>query len=339
LNFLDFVNTLPTNLDNQKMANHIQNIAIVGAGGSLGSEILAAILAQSSSLNFKVKLITRPGSSILTSAHSSNPSVSFAVGDYDDHSFLVEALTGQEALVIALGFAACHKYQPLLIKAAAEANVQYVLPTEFGSDTTNSKIIEHHPSADEKAAARKLVEELGVSSWIAIICSSWYDWNTKGGYFGIDVKAKKAVFFDDGEQKTVLSTIPFAALATAKILSLPKTAPEGTPSLEAYRNKPVFVNCFHVSQKDMLASIQKVVGSDGWEIGHKPTQAHYLEGKERLAKGDFMGIMNLLSASQFMEGVGTSFSGPQANEALGLPAVDLDATTRKIVEDILASDK
>ncbi|KIW18466.1 hypothetical protein PV08_02754 [Exophiala spinifera] len=322
------------------MSNHIQNIAIVGAGGSLGSEILAAILAQSPSLNFKVKIITRPGSSILTSAHSSNSSITFAVGDYDDHSFLVGALTGQEVLIIALGFTASHKYQPLFIKAAAEAKVQYVLPTEFGSDTTNPKIIEYHPSAHEKVAARKLVEELGVSSWIAIICSSWYDWNTKGGYFGIDIKAKRAVLFDGGEQKTVLSTIPFAALATAKVLSLPKTAMvEGKPSLEWYRNKPVFVNCFRVSQKDMLASIQKVVGAGGWEISQKPTMTHYTEGKERLAKGDFMGILNLLSASQFMDGVGTSLSGPQQKEILGLPPVDFDETTRQIVEDVLASEK
>ncbi|KAK6379454.1 hypothetical protein LTS17_006372 [Exophiala oligosperma] len=322
------------------MANHIQNIAIVGAGGSLGSEILAAILAEAPSIGFKVKIITRPGSSILTSTHANNPRVSFAVGNYGDHSFLLEALAGQEALVIALGFAVCHQYQPLLINAAAEAKVQYVLPTEFGSDTTNPKIIEHHPSADKKAAARKLVEDLGVSSWIAIMCSSWYDWNTKGGYFGINVKAKKAVLFDDGEQKTNLSTLPFAALATAKVLSLPKTAPEGNgPSLESYRNRPVFVSCFRVNQKDMLASIQKVVGADGWEISYKPTQTHYLEGKERLGKGDFMGVMNLLGASQFMEGVGTSFSGPQANEALGLPVVDFDATNKQIVEEIMAGDK
>lgn len=316
------------------MTNHIQNIAMVGAGGSLGSIVLAAIL-ESTSPKFNVKIITRAGSSILNSSHSSNPAISFAVGDYDDHSFLVEALTGQEVLIITLGFSVCHKYQPLLIKAAADAKVQYVLPTEFGSDTTNPKIIEYHPSADKKAADRRLVEQLGVSSWIAIICSSWYDWNLTGAHFGIDVKAKTAVLFDGGDQKTLLSTMNFAGLATAGVLSLPKTAPEGKPSLESYKNKPVFASCFYVSQKDMLASIQKVVGTDGWEISNKSTLAHYQEGQKRIAAGDFMGVMNLLCASQFMEGVGTVFSGPQANEILGLPKVDFDTTTKLIVEDIL----
>lgn len=247
----------------------------------------------------------------------------------------MEALTGQEVLIITLGFSVCHKYQPLLIKAAADAKVQYVLPTEFGSDTTNPKIIEYHPSADKKAADRRLVEQLGVSSWIAIICSSWYDWNLTGAHFGIDVKAKTAVLFDGGDQKTLLSTMNFAGLATAGVLSLPKTAPEGKPSLESYKNKPVFASCFYVSQKDMLASIQKVVGTDGWEISNKSTLAHYQEGQKRIAAGDFMGVMNLLCASQFMEGVGTVFSGPQANEILGLPKVDFDTTTKLIVEDIL----
>lgn len=95
--------------------------------------------------------------------------------DYDDNDSLVEALKGQEAVVIALAFTAPPEIQTRIIDAAAEAKVPFVIPNEYGSDNANVALREAVPMNAAKTKYRNRVEELGVSSWIAIVCNPWYD--------------------------------------------------------------------------------------------------------------------------------------------------------------------
>jgi hypothetical protein len=61
------------------------------------------------------------------------------------------------------------------IRAAAKAGVPYILPTEFGVDTPHVET--EHSMMGPQMARRRLIEELGVSSWIAVIVNFWLDAN------------------------------------------------------------------------------------------------------------------------------------------------------------------
>ena len=104
--------------------NHITNVAIVGAGGRSGTFITKALLKTG---KHTVTAITRPDSSnkIPNGVHSINKA------DYEDHSQLVEALKGQEVLLITMSIFAPPESQFKLIDAAAEAGVKWIMPNEW----------------------------------------------------------------------------------------------------------------------------------------------------------------------------------------------------------------
>lgn len=60
--------------------------------------------------------------------------------DYSDSKSLVEALTGQDALVITLGGFTPKGTDMALIKAAGDAGVKWILPNEWGPDTANEAL-------------------------------------------------------------------------------------------------------------------------------------------------------------------------------------------------------
>lgn len=61
--------------------------------------------------------------------------------DYTDPETLVEALRGQDALVITLGGFAPKETDMSLINAAGEAGVPWILPNEWAPDTANEGLL------------------------------------------------------------------------------------------------------------------------------------------------------------------------------------------------------
>lgn len=76
-------------------------------------------------------------------SHSGPPPADVLVKriDYAQPATLVDALRGQDALVITLGGFAPHDAQTALIEAAAEADVPFVLPNEWSPDTADEEIV------------------------------------------------------------------------------------------------------------------------------------------------------------------------------------------------------
>ena len=100
--------------------------------------------------------------------------------NYDDPSSLVEALQGQEVLIITMAVTAPRDQQTKLIEAAAAANVPWVLPNEYGCDPTNVELGKDILIAEPQIKQRSHIEKLGKSSWIAITCSFWYEFSLAG---------------------------------------------------------------------------------------------------------------------------------------------------------------
>ncbi|KIW99814.1 uncharacterized protein Z518_10742 [Rhinocladiella mackenziei CBS 650.93] len=328
--------------------NHISRVALIGATGSLGSNVLSALLAQS-----------YPQFSITSDTHpdlTSDPRITIIPGSYTDHWFLVSALANQDALIITLAWSICHEFQPLIIRAACEAKVPYILPCEFGSDTSNPRLISAVPMQTHKVNARKPVEELGGTSscWIGIINNAWYDWSLAGGWFGIDIKHRKATLFDKGDVKAYTSTLRMSDLAAARVLSLPLNTKGQNPNnpnmhrtLPSYANKMVYVSNFHLSQVDMLRAVQQATHTTDadWDIT-AVSKAEYIEaGFTMLKKGEMSGIMNVLYGNIFTNGVANGYYGAEGNEnpqlaqdnaMLGLEGCeDLEDVTGRVVREVL----
>ena len=83
----------------------------------------------------KVTAITREDSTSVLP-----PSVNARKVNYDNQSSLVEALQGQDALVITMSVAAPPEEQNKLIEAAAAEGVPWVLPNEIFGDPLDEDI-------------------------------------------------------------------------------------------------------------------------------------------------------------------------------------------------------
>jgi uncharacterized protein YbjT (DUF2867 family) len=92
-----------------------------------------------------------------------------ATVDYDDHASLVNALKGQDCLIITLAVTAPPDTNEKLFQAAGDAKVPWVIPNEWGGDTDDK---EHSQIFAGRTDQRHTIEKLGMS-WIGVACSFW----------------------------------------------------------------------------------------------------------------------------------------------------------------------
>ncbi|KAH8674459.1 CipA protein [Tricladium varicosporioides] len=313
--------------------NHLQNIAIVGAGGQIGKFITEAILKKG---KHNLTAITRAdGGSQIPAG------VTIQKVDYADQNSIVEALKGQDALIITMGVMAPPDQQSKLIEAAAIAGVPWVFPNEFGGTGANEQAGKDIMLGPMKQAVREQIEKLGKSSWIGIACNFWYEFSLAGGFYryGFDMKKKTAIFFDDGLTKIFTSTWPQTGRAVAQLLALkvlPEDENDTTLCLSNYRNKFMQISSFKISQRDMLDSILRVTGDkeSDWKITKRPVQEVYKEGTEMLKAGKRVGFGQLLYARYFYPDMAEFIEGRDMdldNEKLGLEKEDLDEFTKEAV--------
>ncbi|KAJ2957123.1 hypothetical protein NQZ79_g7133 [Umbelopsis isabellina] len=325
---MSFANHHPSTSKNQ-----VEKIAIVGAGGQSGSYITEMLLKTG---KHKITAITRADS---TSKFPSGVQVKRV--DYNDQSSLVDALQGQEALVITLGVFAPRDQQTKLIQAAAAAKVAWVIPNEFGNDNANPKLVEDVPINAAKTQYREEIEELGVSAWLGICCNFWYDYSLGRACFGIDIKNRTATLWDDGNTRINTSTLPQVGRAVANLLSLkvlPDNEEDTSPCLSNYKNKFIYISSFCISQRDMLDSVMRVTNTtdQDWKISYRPIQEVYKEGVEKFQTGDFSGMIDVLYGRNFFKDKAGSYELTKGldNEKLGLPKEDLDQFTKAAVEAV-----
>ncbi|CAI6341364.1 unnamed protein product [Periconia digitata] len=332
-----------TNASSQQtigFSNRIKNVAIVGATGRLGKFLTSALLDKKS---FNITAITRSNSG------PPPPGVLVATVDYSDPSTLVSALRGQEVLIITMSRAAPPDQQSKLIDAAATAGVPYVIPNEFGGNTDNKTVSDEVYIGPGKRKLRAQIEELGVSSWLGIVTSFWYEYSLAGpGLFGIDVAKREVTFFDDGKQRLNTITWPQIGRAVANLLSLPilpedGREKEGQVVLSSYNNCFVFVSSFALNQREMLDSLNRVMGlSDSdWKITQENSRERVQRAKEMAKAGDNMGFVMLLYTRYYYPGENAGLyevTHGLENEALGLPKESLDQATKEAVEMVERGD-
>ncbi|KAK2615159.1 hypothetical protein N8I77_001934 [Diaporthe amygdali] len=309
--------------------NRIEKVAIVGASGTIGSYFTEGLLRTG---KHTITALTREGSK------SKLPEGVHSVAiNYDDESTLVNAMKGQQFLIITLPAMVAKGTESKLIRAAAEAGVPYVMPNAYGPDPVNEKMMTENLIGLPFVQARKEIEQLGVSSWVAFACGFWYEWSILGSAncYGCDVNKREMTFYDDGEEKITTTTWDQCGRGIAAFLSLklyPEDENDKEPAISNWANKALYISSFRVSQKDMFESVKKATGTTDkdWKIGYVGSEERFKEGQEAMKRGDRDGFARQMYARIFYPtGEGDHSRHGLANEALGLPEEDIDEMTKR----------
>lgn len=188
-------------------------------------------------------------------------------------------------------------------------------------------------------ATRKLIEELGKSSYIALSTGFWYEYSLGiAANYGFDFANRTVKFYNDGENRVSTSTWPQIGRAVAAILSLPIKPEEPNPDacLEKLKNRVVYINSFTISQKDMFESALRVTGTkaEDWTITKEPAQEVYTKGLKGLKEGKREAFSNVLYSRIFFPDGSGNFEDSKGtlNSILGLPKEDLDEATKAAIE-------
>jgi hypothetical protein len=235
---------------------HFRNVAVFGAGGTNIGHHLLKVLAAKPDL-FTVSVISRASSK---STFPQGVKVHYVPDDMP-HAELVQALTGQDVLISAIGFGAI-SLEEKLIDAAVDAKVQRFFPSEYGVNNT-------HPAARALNAVfytkGAIIESLRAKeatglSWTAVPTGLWLDWtlNPAIAFANIDLRSRTAKLWQNGTHELSWSTLLWAAEGIAQLLLAPA---------EATANKIVPLHGLSASQNDIVALLEKLQGAK-YEISH-----------------------------------------------------------------------
>ncbi|KAK2612739.1 hypothetical protein QQS21_001190 [Conoideocrella luteorostrata] len=312
--------------------NRIERVAIIGTTGQVGSHVTAALASTG---KHTITAITRKDSK------SKQPEgVKVVPVDYDDEDSLTNALKGQQFLMISLAVTAPKDLQAKIIKAAAKAGVPWVMPNGYGTNVFDEKLAAENLTGPSVLSGVKSVEDESVSSWVLMCCSFWYEFSLAmgPGWYGLSFPNKKITFIDDGKTRINTSTWEQCGRAMKALLSLnelPEDENDTSVTLSNWRNKPLYISSFLMSQRDMLDSVHRVMGTTDadWTIEYEPHEERYQRGMEIMKKGEHLGFGICLYTRTFYPNGGGNFEATQglANDLLGLPKEDVDEATKRAV--------
>lgn len=254
--------------------------------------------------------------------------------DYDDEHSLVNALHGQEVLIITLSVNAPPDTHSKLVKAAVKAHVPYIVPNAYGGDVELQSFMDDKLYGNSVFRNVDEIRQLGAKP-LALVCGFWYEWSLARGenHFGFDIKGRKVTFYDDGMYKMTVSTWNQCGRALARLLKLPIHG--GDVSLDHFKHTAIYFCSFKVSQRDILDSLNRVLHTkdSDWQIQHESTKQRFEDGMKEMQQGQRSGFAKAMYAKGFMPGSGTDFEyRGLANDFLHLPKESLDEATERAVE-------
>jgi len=245
----------------------LKRIAIVGAGGNVGSATLRNLLQINPDV--AITIVTREDSS---SEFPESSQITIKKGSYDDANFLHSDFKDAELAMFALSFSASGAPQRKMIEAAAKAGVRWIIPNEYAGDGTNKKMFESVEWFHDKIAAREHIVELSKKyeglSYIGVATNPWTEGSINWGLFGFNVGSRKATMYD-GAGSFNSSSMNQVGLGIARLLSLPVTSSsDPRASLSHYANKFVYISSFFVTQDKLFDSIKKATATSDsdWTI-------------------------------------------------------------------------
>lgn len=300
------------------------------AGGSIGKHLAEALVKTG---KHTVTAITRPNS---TSKLPEGVKVIHVDYSGDDDTALVEALQGQQVLLITMAVTAPRGTINKLVRAAGKAGVPYVLPNWFGHDNTNDSLCDDSMLSASRDGIIAEFEAIDKTSFIFLVCNFWYEFSLGGGpdRFGFDFKKRSFIQFDETDVVFNTTTWPQCGRAIASLLSLkelPDDEQDKSPTLSRFANSSVYISSFRLSQRDMWESVKRVTGSDDadWTITHENATQRWKESHAVVERGDFTSFPRMLYSRMFFPTADGDLQSRHElhNDLLGLPVEDLDEYT------------
>ncbi|OTA67242.1 NAD(P)-binding protein [Hypoxylon sp. EC38] len=291
----------------------ITKVAVAGASGNFGPAVVNQLLED----GFKVTVLTRKGSN-----HSFPSSVTPIEVDYDSPETLEKALRGQDAVVSVVGFQGLTK-QVQLVHAAVKVGVKRFLPSEFGGDAENEKLLTIPPFSSKKIVSDLLKKEAAAGHITYTLVSSgpFLDMMLRFG-LAADLKGKKIKLWDGGERPYTTTTIPSTAKAVAGVLKHP----------EETKNRNVFVRSTTLTQKSLLEKVKKATGPDGWTVETPSTSDALKQAQASVEKGE-PDILAFIIVAIYGDGYGGHFPKVD-NELLGVKELS-DAEIQDLIDSIV----
>ncbi|MCJ1319497.1 hypothetical protein MMC15_004833 [Xylographa vitiligo] len=299
----------------------LQNVIILGAGGNLGPSILSALTSDP---HFTVSVLSRHSSTSIFP-----PSVTVhRIGDDFPEAELLAAFKGQDAVVSTLSHAATgHK---AIIDAAVHAGVKRFVASEFGSNTNNANLMALLPAVfGPKVEVVSYLKEQAATTgltWSAFVTGAFFDWGLTSGFLGFDLAAHHATVFDDGATRWATTNLAQIGRAVTSALRAPDRS----------ANRYLYVSSFTVSQKDVLAALERATGRQ-WAVTRVAAEEVRASALARLARGefDFGVVTDLIRYLHFVDGYGSNYveEGLGCNALLGLEEESLEETVGRVVKE------
>ncbi|RDW68712.1 aromatic alcohol reductase [Aspergillus mulundensis] len=297
------------------MTSPFKNIAIVGASGSIGQILLAALVEAS---DFNITVLTR-----ISSTATFPPGVTIRKSDFSAVD-LREALTGQDAVVSAVG-ATAFADQKTIIDAAIDAGVSRFIPSEFSADSQNDAVLALLPLFAQK---REVIEYLKAKekeiTWTGIASSGLFDWGIANGFLGYDIATRTATIWDSGDKKFTFTNEKQLGRALVSLLRQP----------EPTANQYLYISSVEATQNEILAALENATASK-WNVQRTTTSVEVGDATAKLQTGDFSGALTLVRATVYgdIPGLGSNYAQDRAlaNDLLGLRAESVEETIQRVV--------
>ncbi|KAH8812110.1 NmrA-like family protein [Xylogone sp. PMI_703] len=278
----------------------IKNVIVLGASGNMGPYVLSSL----KEFGFHISVVTRPSSSV---------------------SFPPDVTVHKILLIAAIDVA----IQKKVIDAAVTAGVRRFLPSEYGGDTSLPEIEKFTAFAGGKKEVLAYLKSKEVNglAWTAIYTGPFFDWllNTGRGLMGWELEKSKATVFDSGDRRVDWTNVTTIGRAIASVLK----------HLEVTRNQQVFINSFQLTQNQVVAAIERLLGKK-LDISRASAIELTEKGRLTMAQGDWEnGYYNSATGSTYAPWGFCDFGGRPVrwNAVLELPKEDLDVTLTQVLQN------
>ncbi|KAJ5126666.1 hypothetical protein N7448_007445 [Penicillium atrosanguineum] len=226
------------------MSHTIKNVAIAGASGNVGAQVLNVLLH----LEFNVTVLSRNSKPFPAAAH-------VKVVDFTSMESLSTAIAGEDA-VIDTTFSPEVETPLRLIDAAAKSGVYRFITSDFGLDP-DLPGVHDLPVFGRKKASYEAVKRHAADNHLTytlVACGVFLDWSLSTGFSGLDLQEKKAFIFGDGNNVVPWTTLEDVGRATANVLLHPQET----------LSRPVYVHSLFMSQNQILGAAKNILGGTGW---------------------------------------------------------------------------
>lgn len=306
----------------------VQNIALIGASGTIGGPILNALRAHPTFVPYVVN------------RHSSKSVYPRTRVITVPDDLAIEEVAAQlkekeiDALIIAIAGSRV-KEQKRLIEAAWQGGLNTVIPAEFGScDSADEKTVELLPLMEGKKRVREFLEEVcareegvagreagrGTMSWTSIVTGHFFDWGLGNGFMKVDFAGRKAWIYDGGEVRFSACSVDFVAKAVVRVLERE----------EETANRMLYVHSLSVTQKEMVQAVEKVSG-EKFEIVKEESEEVIRDARKRMLEGDKEAVEDLVAVWGMVASDWTE-KETFANGSLGLEEENLEDVVRRVWE-------